>query len=195
VGGVFCIRRASSFNGDTSSKYFFGVWVTLPCGTLGKICSKGCMIPTIKSFSPIDTEIFLMAKLKLKATDQHSTKGTEESLNNPSLQSISMTMQPLSTEVGKTEPKEDTGTMFLVTLIRVKYFLPIYEFHLKSDDAVDRAYKHIRERFNEEKFYYDQQNGCDGTIIVRARSKKDESVCGLAMIEKVNLCKNSFYRR
>jgi len=106
-------------------------------------------------------------------------------------------MQPLSvnTDVDKTPPNEDSGTMFRVTLIRIKYFLPISEFHISSDDAVDHAYKHIRERFSDEKFYYDQQNGYNGIIIVRARSKKDESVCGVALVEKVKLFQESFYRR
>lgn len=121
--------------------------------------------------------------------DQHTTKEIEELRNNSCFQSLSMNMQSLSInmEVDKSAPKEDTRTMFRVTLIPVKYFLPICEFHLKNDDAVDHAYKHIQERFNDEKFYYDQQDGHGGIIIVRARSKQDGTVCGVAMVEKVKL--------
>ena len=98
-------------------------------------------------------------------------------------------------DVDKTAPKEDAGTMFRVTLVRVSNFLPICEFHLKSDDAMHHAYKHIRERFSDEKFYYDHKSGHGSLVIVRARSKMDESVCGVAMIEKVKLLKESFYWR
>lgn len=129
-----------------------------------------------------------------KQTDQHATKGTEESQNNPSLQSLSTNMQSLSInmEVDKPAPKEHRETMFRVTLIRIRYFLPVCEFHLKRGDAVGQAYKYIRERFSEERFFYDQQNGHGGITIVRARSKKDESVCGVAMVEKIQLLKNAF---
>lgn len=118
----------------------------------------------------------------------------EESHNDPSLLSLSTDMQSLSInmEVDTPTPQEDAGTMFRVTLIRLRWFPPICEFHLKSDDAVDHAYKYIQERFSEDKFYYDQQNGRGGTVIVRARSKKDGAVCGVALVEKVELPKNDF---
>jgi hypothetical protein len=120
-------------------------------------------------------------------TDQHAAKGTEESLNNSCLQSLSENMQSLSIsmEVDKPTPKEDEGIVFRVTLIRIRYFPPICEYHRESDDAVDHAYTYIQERFSHEKFYFDHHNGYGGTIIVRARSMKNGSVCGVAMIEKV----------
>ena len=105
------------------------------------------------------------------------------------MQSLSVDM-----EIDKPEPKrKDSEMIFRVTLIRVECFLPVCEYHLNRDDAVNHAYKYIRERFDEENFYCDQHNGHKGIILVRARSKKDESVCGVAMIEKVQLLKKSLY--
>ena len=135
-----------------------------------------------------------MLKFSLAKMEAKKQPDQEESQNDPSLLSLSTEMQSLSInmEVDTPTPKEDAATMFRLTLIRLMYFLPVCEFHLKSDDAVDHAYKYIQERFSEDKFYYDQHNGHRGTIIVRARSKKDESVCGVAMVEKVELPKNDF---
>jgi len=54
---------------------------------------------------------------------------------------------------------------------------------------VDHAYKHIRERFSYEKYYYDQQNGPGGPVIVRAGTKKDDTVLGVALVDYVKLFK------
>ena len=71
-------------------------------------------------------------------------------------------------------------------------FLPVCEFTLRAK-AVDHAYKHIRERFSYEKYYYDQQNGPGGPIIVRAGSKKDDTVLGVVLVDYVKLFKGPFY--
>jgi hypothetical protein len=130
-----------------------------------------------------------------KQTDQHAATGTDGSQNDPSLQSLLTNMQSLSIHMEVDKPatkEEDTETMFRVTLIRARDFPPVCEFHLTTNDAVDVAYKYIRERFSEERCFYDRHNGHGGIIIIRARSKKDASICGVALIEKVKLLQMSF---
>ena len=162
-------------------------WLMLPCGTLRDRF-------THETFHNTHNRILTELMLKFSPAKMEAEKQPDQEEFHTSLLSLSTDMQSLSInmEVDTPTPQEDGGTMFRVTLIRLRWFLPICEFHLKSDDAVDHAYKYIQERFSEDKFYYDQQNGRGGTIVVRARSKKDESVCGVAMVEKVELPKNDF---
>ena len=91
----------------------------------------------------------LMLKFSPAKMEAEKQADQEESHIDPSLLSLSTGMQSLSInmEVDTPTPQEDGGTMFRVTLIRLRWFLPICEFHLKSDDAVDHAYKYIQERF------------------------------------------------